>query len=481
MFFVVLAIGAPLITPYDPTTVHFAPKIAYRLSKPVWYKYLFPGENSSENVDAIANPHFNTAAEIEKLSVDTSLADQSSIRTEFAPDLGYPIGSGPGCVAIEFKREANIAPHGEFTTSLTKVFSYPYTFPPKQFQGQMAMLVDNPQNISVKIGVVLEKVGSDRRIVWINEYFNSSTAGWIAPAYPDPVIDSTVSATKRWLVDTLGPEWDRPERAMFSESGDYRYGVEMTFDDTYLGENGEVTVYVDDLYLRILGDSFGLLGTDHYGRDVFTQLVYGTRISLIVGLLVAVMSTIVGLIVGLTAGYIGGFLDNLLMRFTDLLLVIPDTPLYIVLMAVLSPTIWNLVLLMTLIGWTGFARVVRSQALSIKERPFVEAARAVGGGRFHIIVKHILPNVMSLTYVSLATAVPGAIISEAWLSWLGLYDPTRMTWGRMLYDAQAEPGWVNMWWWIVPPGLCIAAISLSFILIGYALDEILNPKLRERR
>ncbi len=136
---------------------------------------------------------------------------------------------------------------------------------------------------------------------------------------------------------------------------------------------------------------------------------------------------------------------------------------------------------MTLIGWTGFARVVRSQALSIKERPYVEAARAVGGGRFHIIARHILPNVMSLTYVSLATAVPGAIISEAWLSWLGLYDPTRMTWGRMLYDAQAEPGWVNMWWWIVPPGLCIAAISLSFILIGYALDEILNPKLRERR
>jgi len=150
-------------------------------------------------------------------------------------------------------------------------------------------------------------------------------------------------------------------------------------------------------------------------------------------------------------------------------------------MAVLSPTIWNLVLLITVLGWTGFARVVRSQALTLKERPFVEAARAVGGGRFHIILKHILPNVMSLTYVALATAVPAAIIAEAWLSWLGLYDPTIMTWGRMLYDAQAEPAWVSMWWWTVPPGLCIAAISLSFILIGYALDEILNPKLRERR
>lgn len=480
IFFVVIAVAAPMLTPYSPTTIHFAPKTSYRLCKPVWYKYLFPGENSSENIDPIPDPYFNTATAIEKLTFDTSLAGQSSIHAESVSDLGYPEGSGPGCVSIQFERGADVAPYGEFEVSLTKVFNYPYQFPPKQFQGQMAMLVDNPQNVSVKVGVVLEKVGSDRRIVWVN-ILNSSTVGWIVPTPPDPVINSHVGYTREWLKDTLGPEWGRPEKAMFSESGDYRYGVEMTFDDMYPGENVEVTVYIDDLYLRIFGDSFGLLGSDGYGRDVFTQLIHGARISLIVGLLTAVLSTVVGLVVGLTAGYVGGYVDNILMRFTDLLLVIPDTALYIVLMAVLSPTIWNLVLLITVLGWTGFARVVRSQALTLKERPFVEAARAVGGGRFHIILKHILPNVMSLTYVALATAVPAAIIAEAWLSWLGLYDPTIMTWGRMLYDAQAEPAWVSMWWWTVPPGLCIAAISLSFILIGYALDEILNPKLRERR
>jgi peptide/nickel transport system permease protein len=185
--------------------------------------------------------------------------------------------------------------------------------------------------------------------------------------------------------------------------------------------------------------------------------------------------------VGLVAGYVGGIVDQILMRFTDMLLVIPDTPLYIVLMAVLNPSIWTLVALMTMIGWTGFARISRSQALSLKERPFVEAAKALGGGRLHIILRHILPNVMSLVYVALATAVPSAIINEAWLSFLGLYDPTTMTWGRMLEGMSGEAEGILMWWWIIPPGLCIAAISLSFILIGYALDDILNPKLRERR
>ncbi len=270
---------------------------------------------------------------------------------------------------------------------------------------------------------------------------------------------------------------------MFSEPTGYRYGLEIAFNDTQRpkGQNIEATIYVDDFYIRLFGSSFGLLGTDQYGRDIFTQLVYGARISLLVGIASAVLSTVVGLAIGLTAGYVGGWADQILMRFTDLLLVIPDTPLYIVLMAVINPTVWNLVILITLIGWTGFARIVRSQALTLRERPFVEAARAVGAGKFRIIMRHILPNVMNLVYVTLATSVPYAITSEAWLSWLGLYDPYVMTWGRMLYDVQNASEGIKMWWWVVPPGLCIAAISLSFILFGYALDEILNPKLRKRQ
>jgi peptide/nickel transport system permease protein len=128
----------------------------------------------------------------------------------------------------------------------------------------------------------------------------------------------------------------------------------------------------------------------------------------------------------------------------------------------------------------GFARIVRSLILTLKERPFVEASRALGAGELHIISKIMIPNVMNFVYVTLAMSAPAAIYSEAYLSFLGLYDASMMTWGRMLHDALLLPRGVQRWWWVVPPGLSIAAISIAFILIGHALDEIFNPKLRER-
>ena len=216
------------------------------------------------------------------------------------------------------------------------------------------------------------------------------------------------------------------------------------------------------------------------GRDLFAQFLYGARISLIIGLLSAFLSVAIGLVVGIVSGYVGRLFDEIMMRFADMLLVLPGLPLLMVLILVLGTSINNLIIIIGLLGWMGFARTVRSQTLTLKERPFVEAAKAVGAGRFHIISKHILPNVMSLVYVSLALSVPTAILSEAALSWLGLFDPSVVSWGRMLYEAQAHQGYTQVWW-IIPPGISIALVSLSFILLGYALDEILNPKLRARR
>lgn len=477
VFFIVIAIAGPLATPYDPLIIPTHPDhplIAVEFAKPIWYKLLPTGESLTENIDPIPDPDFNTATSSGQLEFINNLTDQSFHPPKFVPDIGY---TKKGCIAIVFNREASETPYGEVRASLTKVFNYPYTIPPKQFIGQVAMLVNTSEALPVKIDVIIEKDGGERRLNWFSQEFNNSTTTWVTPIYP---INSF--ADMLWLEQKFGPEWRiNPAVNMFSEQANYRYGIEITLNDTRPGEKVEATIYIDDFYFRVFGNSFGLLGTDQKGRDIFTQLLYGARISLIVGLLAAFFSTVIGLNIGLVAGYVGKFVDQILMRFTDMLLVIPDTPLYIVLMAVLSPSIITLILLISLIGWTGFARVVRSQTLSLRERPFIEAAKAVGAGKFHIIIRHILPNVMSLVYVSLATAVPYAIVSEAWLSWLGLYDPSIMTWGRMLHDVQSVPTGIEMWWWTVPPGLCIAAISLSFILLGYALDEVLNPKLRERR
>jgi len=480
-FFIVIAIGAPLITPYDPVMLYrhpMRPPMAYHFAKPIWYKYLPLGEQLSENVNPIRDPYFNTATSLEQLEFNTSLTGQS-VSLQYMSDMGRQEeaeGKEKGCIAIVFNQEGN-ENLGEVTANLTKVFYYPYTSPAKRFVGQVAMLVNASEDISVTIKVVIEKEGGARRLEWWSQTFTGNGTAWITPS---PSVDS--SSDMLWLEQKFGSDWKiNPAKRMFSEPGNYRYGLEIMFNDTRSeGGNAEATVYVDDFYIRLFGDCFGLLGTDRESRDIFTQLVYGARISLIVGLLSAFFSTVIGLLVGLTAGYIGKFVDQILMRFTDMLLVIPDTPLYIVLMAVISPTVWNLILLIAVVGWTGFARVVRSSVLSLRERPFVEAAKAVGASRFRIIMRHILPNVMNLVYVTLAMSVPYAITSEAWLSWLGLFDPHVMTWGRMLHDAQETAQGIRMWWWIVPPGICIALISLSFILLGYALDEILNPKLRKR-
>ena len=481
VFFIVLAVAAPLITPYNPTYLPrhpTNPPIAYRYAKPIWYKYLPFGEELSENVDPMRDPHFNTATSLEELELTTN-PTTPSVSLQFISDIGRETEEEKkGCAAIVFNQENDEKPLEEVTANLTKVFYYPYEAPAYRFLGQAAVLVNAPEDVYVTIDVVIETENGEKRLEWWSQTFNGSGTAWDTPV---PLIESSSSIT--WLREKFGSEWEsNPAKTMFSKPGNYRYSLEIMFNDTRRSneEKAEATVYIDDFYIRLFGSSFGLLGTDNAGRDIFTQLAYGARISLLVGLLSAVFSIVIGLLIGLTAGYMGKLVDQILMRFTDLLLVIPDTPLYIVLMAVLSPSIWTLILLISVIGWTGFARLVRSSVLSLRERPFIEAAKAVGAGRFRIIMRHILPNVMNLVYVTLAMSVPYAITSEAWLSWLGLYDPYVMTWGRMLHDSQATTEGIRMWWWVVPPGLCIALISLSFILLGYALDEVLNPKLRKR-
>jgi len=148
--------------------------------------------------------------------------------------------------------------------------------------------------------------------------------------------------------------------------------------------------------------------------------------------------------------------------------------------------LWNIIILLTLFGWMSFARSVRSMVVSLRERAFVEAAKAAGAGTMHIINRHILPNVFALVYITLATSVPGAIITEASLSWLGLGNPLIPSWGKILYDFQSSgiamtKGLSEFWFWVFPPCISIAVLATAFILIGYALDEILNPRLRERR
>jgi len=288
---------------------------------------------------------------------------------------------------------------------------------------------------------------------------------------PKPQIDTNDATLRLRLFKDILSDASK----LFPAKGDYTLILRLTT----MTEGGSVKLYIDDVSTRVWGDAFGYLGTDNYGRDIFTQLIYGSRISILIGIFSAVIAVGLGLIVGLTSGYIGGWVDELLMRFNDVLLTIPSLPLLIVLTAVMGPSMWSVVILIGFLGWMGIARLIRSQVLSLKTKAFVEASRASGGGTWHIIRRHLVPNVITMAYTQLALTVPGAIVTEAALSFLGLGDPFLQTWGKMLHDVQYY-GAITEWWWAIPPGICIALLSMAFVFIGYAMDEILNPKLRGR-
>jgi peptide/nickel transport system permease protein len=222
------------------------------------------------------------------------------------------------------------------------------------------------------------------------------------------------------------------------------------------------------------------LGTDSQGHDILSQTILGSRVALLVGFLSAFFSIAIGLIFGLVSGYYGKGIDAVLMRFTDVILVLPGLPLLITFAAIMNPSIWNIILIISLLGWGGVARVIRAEVLSLKERPFIDSARVTGASKSRIMFKHIAPNVLPLGLLYMTFAVGGAILSEASLAFIGLGDPGTMTWGMMLNYVQNSNALAN-WWWLLPPGICITLVCMAFFLVGRAFDEIVNPRLRRRR
>ncbi len=430
-FFSFLAIGAPLLTPYAPQGTI----VSGSLDPPAWYPVLAGGTGWS------GNSQFSGLA-VSPLGggVNVTILSRTGDSVNFTVDIPQSGGS----------------------VLVMKTLSYQFDGPPQSFIGKVSV---TPSGLDRSSGasatVYLERSGL-RETLW-QQTLVAGTYGPSTDLSFPPDFPTTSSVT--------------PARFIFSRKTDYVYGLNMALP---LGVS-HATFSVQNFRMVLLGNTWGLLGTDDSGNDLFSQFIYGSRVSLIVGLVATFIGISVGLVVGLLAGYLGRVVDEVLMRFTDMMLVIPGLPLLIVLVAVLGPSLLNIILVLGFLGWMGFARVIRSQVLSLRERPFIEAAKASGAGTGYITVKHIFPNIVSLTYVNLALSVPSAIVGEAALSFLGLGPQTTISWGQMLELARAAGTQALVPWWIVPPGLGIAILSLSFILIGYALDEMFNPRLRKRR
>ncbi len=222
------------------------------------------------------------------------------------------------------------------------------------------------------------------------------------------------------------------------------------------------------------------LGTDFMGRDIFSQLLAGARVAFMVGVSAAFMSVVLGTAFGMTAGYMGGLTDTLLMRMADMIMVMPTLLVVLMLAALFGQlNIWTIVLMIALFRWPGVSRVVRAQTLSLKQRPFIDAARVAGASHSRIIFRHIMPNVLPLAFLYMTFRVTSAIVIEAALAFLGFGDPGTVSWGMMLQWVWKTGHMFRAMYWLLPPGLCISLITLSFYMLGRAMDEVLDPRLRD--
>jgi peptide/nickel transport system permease protein len=222
------------------------------------------------------------------------------------------------------------------------------------------------------------------------------------------------------------------------------------------------------------------LGTDFIGRDILCQLLAGARIAFMVGISAAFISIVLGTVIGMVAGYAGKMVDTLLMRLADMIMVMPTLLVVLILSALFGQlNIWIIVLLIALFRWPGVSRVIRSQTLSLKERPFIEAAKVAGASHFRIIFRHILPNVLPLSLLYMTFRVTSAIIIEAALAFLGFGDPGTVSWGMMLQWVWKTGHMFKAPYWLLPPGICISLITLSFYMLGRAMEEVLDPRLRK--
>ncbi len=494
--FVVMAIGAPIFALADPSPTN---KVAPQFLAPAWMQ-VFDPEGVVTN-EYMPDPHLNVNPNNTEQVGDDPVPNTVYINGT-SPNFSYAYGDGHVNLTwthhagdqIWWKYPSQLDPNKPDANDFimfTQVIHWDYDTMPSDV------------NMSLDIGVTLagdfynEPLGGRmfKFCIWLID----SSGNWqkiydSEPPYQPGVQNRRIDLSwfdikAGWLgmMEANGTQED-PKDILTVAMGltptdlfRQRRSPRNPYLHPWMNYTGSVTVQIETVSMIAYGPYYGLLGTTDKGGDAWAQLIYGSRISLTIGILATALSTAVGVIVGLVAGYFGGKIDEALMRIVDFLLVIPGLPLMMVLAAFLGPTIQNIIVVIAILGWTGTSRLIRSQVMAEKNKAYVESARAIGASDTYIIFRHILPNVTPILFANITLGVVAAILSESGLAFLGLTDPSQPSWGRMLADAQSAGGFSNGAWWVVVfPGMMITLLSLSFTFVGHTMDQVLNPRLRER-
>lgn len=448
--FVFAALFAPLVAPNDPNALGLADSWAV----PIW---------------------MTAFSEYQDLPPDIVL--DANWEAWSRPD-GIPQGidiTASENLTISLPREKS----EEGTDTANLEFSYGFEYnhaPPSRFIVNFPLEVraHGSRSTTFRLKIFLVDTRGEGWELFSRSY-SSDYSRWIPPL----AVDSRNYVLKMKLGFDA---YDNLAEEIIDERGTYRIVVRMEVNDYALDPAGESKLVLGKLFFRIPGKVFGLLGADNFGGDLFAQLVYGTRVSLLVGVLSAAISISIGTIVGVIAGFRGGLIDQMLMYFTDTLIFLPIIPLLIALSVFFGKNLYFMIILIASLNWMGLARQSRAFVMSLRDSMFVEAERAIGASEIYIVFRHIIPQLAPLIYVGIIFRVPGAILLEAALSFLGLGDPRIASWGKMLYNARYAGAFGRLtWWWLVPPGLCITLLAIAFVFMGHSLDEILNPRLKVRR
>lgn len=444
LFYVFLGVAAPLLTQYNPSREW---GLASGWAMPEWVTIF---------------PQF------------------SNFPRTMEPSLDWTVGQGSELVDVTWDDGWVAEYSGSQSGTIVIQSSFTYTHhAPKEFYFDFTWEVETVATEYFIEVYFVSPLGVEY-IVWSSYHTES-----VMPLFTSKNVSSTRAVVRS---EALAPRiYERlgilshqnVAEKFFMEKGDYKWEFKISLKPT---AEGTTRISVSQIEFRIPGLVHGILGTDNMGGDIWSQLVWGTQISLAVGLMAAVLSTSIGLLVGIISGFSGGIVDNASMRVVDILLCLPVLPLLLGFFMMWGPNVFYLVILIAIFGWQGLSRMVRSQVLSLKEMPFIECSRAAGASKYHIMLKHLLPNVLPVALAAMVLSVPGAILTEAALSFIGFGDPLVPTWGRMLNQAFNYGAFRYLsWHWILPPGIALTTLTLSFVFVGHAVDEIVNPRLRRRR